>query len=381
MTDSRRGPTRRAFLAIPAALAVPTRRLLSGSVPEPARGARPFIIDACGAPGNPGSEDGAPLSARDVADAKASGITAINVTVGPVGERPSLAAFEGICRDLAAWEKEIAAHPDAFLRVANAGDLEAARASGRVGLAFALQDGVSFHDDPTRLDVLHHFGIRIVQPTYNGRNLLGDGCLEPDGAGLSRAGQTAVRRIEELRILLDLSHCGRRTTRDALASAARPSAFTHTGCAAVCDHPRNKTDEELRALANKGGVAGIYFMPYLRPAGQPNAEDVIRHLEHALQVAGEDHVGIGTDGSVSATELTPAYRERFQAEIDRRKEAGIGAPGEVAAVYNFIPDLNTPRRIQELGDRLASRGHSAARIEKIVGGNFARLFREVWGEA
>jgi len=372
----RSGLTRRAFVALPA-LAVPASRLFGAA---PAERSVPVVVDGCGAPGSAGSEDGAPLSARDVADAKGSGITAINVTVGPVGDRPSLVAFEGICRDLASWDKEIAAHSDAFLRVATVRDLETARASDRVGLVFGLQDGVAFQDDPTRLDVLHRFGVRIVQPTYNGRNLLGDGCLEPDGAGLSRAGQTAVRRMNELRILLDLSHCGRRTTRDGVASSARPPAFTHTGCAAICDHPRNKTDEELRALANKGGVAGIYFMPYLRPSGQPTSEDVIRHVEHAIQVAGEDHVGIGTDGSISAVELTRAYRERFQADIDRRKKAGIGAPGEVAGVYPFVSDLNTPRRILDLGDLLARRGHSTARVEKIVGGNFARLFREVWGE-
>ena len=378
LSGFRPGLTRRALFALPA-LAVPAARLLVAAGPDRAGGA-PFVVDACGAPGSPGDEEGAPLTPRDVADVKSSGITAINVTVGPVGDRPSLVAFEGICRDLASWDKEIAAHPDAFLRVANARDLETARASGRVAVAFALQDGVSFQDDPTRLDVLHHFGIRVVQPTYNGRNLVGDGCLEPDGAGLSRAGQTAVRRIAELRMLLDLSHCGRRTTRDGLASSPRPPAFTHTGCAAICDHPRNKTDEELRALANKGGVAGIYFMPYLRPSGQPTSEDVIRHVEHAIQVAGEDHVGIGTDGGVSGTELTPAYRERFQADIDRRKKSGIGAPGEVAGVYPFVSDLNTPRRILDLGDLLAKRGHSSARVEKIVGGNFVRLFREVWGE-
>jgi membrane dipeptidase len=228
--------------------------------------------------------------------------------------------------------------------------------------------------------VLHRFGVRIIQPTYNLRNLLGDGCMEPDGAGLSRTGQESIRRMNALGILVDLSHCGRRTTRDGIAASSVPVAFTHTGCAAVADHPRNKTDEELRALAGKGGVAGVYFMPYLRPGVQPTAEDVVRHVEHAVKVAGEDHVGIGTDGPLSAVDLTPEYRARMQADIDRRKKAGIGAPGEVAGIYTFVPDLNTPRRLQKLGELLAARGHGAARIEKILGGNFARVFRETWKE-
>jgi membrane dipeptidase len=368
--------SRRAFLALGAAVATaPAARVLAR--PEPAsRGA--FVIDGCGGPGDPAAEDAPDLSAKALSDARASGVTAVNLTVGPVGDRPSLEAFEGIFRDLARWEGEVARHPDAFLSVRGGGDLEAARSSGRVGLVYGLQDGVAFHDDLSRLPILHRFGIRIIQPTYNLKNLLGDGCLVPDGAGLSRAGQESVQRMNALGILVDLSHCGRRTTRDAILASTRPVAFTHTGCAAIADHPRNKTDEELKLLAEKGGVAGIYFMPYLRPGAQPTADDVVRHVEHAVKVAGEDHVGIGTDGVLSPVELTAEYRARAQADIDQRKKAGIGAPGEVAGIYTFVPDLNTPRRLQKLGELLAARGHGAARIAKILGGNFARVFREAW---
>lgn len=339
-----------------------------------------FVIDGCGSPLGPSDEDAPGLSARSLSDAKDSGITAINVTVGPVGERPSLAVFEGVFRDLAKWEREIARHSNVFLRVNGPGELDEARTTRRVGLVYGLQDGVAFQDDLSRLEILRCFGVRIVQPTYNGRNLLGDGCLEPDGAGLSRAGREAVERMNVLGILVDLSHCGRRTTADALAASRRPVAFTHTGCAALADHPRNKTDEELRALANRGGVAGIYFMPYLRPGVQPMAEDVVRHVEHAVKVAGEDHVGIGTDGTVSAVEVTPEYREHLDQEIARRKKGGIGAPGEMAGIYPFVPDLNTPRRLQKVGQLLEARGHPASRVEKVLGGNFARLFREAWKE-
>jgi len=370
--------SRRAFLELGAAFAAaPAARLFARPAPVSRGG---FVIDGCGGPGDPADEDAPELTAKALGDARASEVTAVNLTVGPVGDRPSLASFEGIIRDIARWESEVARHPDVFLSVRGARDLETARASGRVGLVDGLQDGVAFHDDLWRLPVLHRFGVRIIQPTYNLRNLLGDGCLEPDGAGLSRAGQEAIRRMNALGILVDLSHCGRRTTRDALAASAVPVAFTHTGCAAVADHPRNKTDEELKTLADKGGVAGIYFMPYLKPGAQPVAEDVVRHVEHAVKVAGEDHVGIGTDGVLSPVDLTPEYRARAQADIDQRRKAGIGAPGEVSGIYTFVPDLNVPRRIQKLGELLGARGHSARRIEKIVGGNFARLFQETWKE-
>jgi membrane dipeptidase len=367
--------TRRTFLGA-ALAAAPAARLLGRTGPAPAGG---FVVDGCGGPGNPAAEEEA-LSSRAVADAKASGITAVNLTVRPVGQRPALAAFELLFRDLTRWEAEIDRHADVFARVRVPADLDAARSSGKVGIIYGLQDGVSFHDDVSRLEVLHRFGVRIIQPTYNLHNLLGDGCLAPEAGGLSKEGHEAVTRMNSLGILVDLSHCGRRTTADALAASKRPVAFTHTGCAAVADHPRNKTDEELKTLADKGGVAGIYFMPYLKPGVQPMAEDVVRHMEHALKVAGEDHVGVGTDGAISAVDLTPEYKAQFDAAITRRKQAGIAAPGEIPGVYTFVPDLNTPRRIQKLGELLAARGHGSSRIEKVLGGNFARLFKEAWKE-
>ncbi|MFI5180108.1 MAG: dipeptidase [Thermoanaerobaculia bacterium] len=342
---------------------------------------RGVVFDGCGGPGDNDSdvEKGVRLTPRAVADAKASGVTCANLTVGPVGSRPGAEAFEGIVRDIGYWEREIEAHPDVLMKVKTTRDLAGAKSSGRLGLAYGLQDGVAFAEDLSRLDTLHALGVRIIQPTYNLRNLLGDGCLEPGNAGLSKRGREAVERMDALRILVDLSHCGRTTTRDALAASRRPVAFTHTGCAAVADHPRNKTDEQLRALARNGGVAGIYFMPYLRTSGQPMAADVLRHMEHALDVAGEDHVGIGTDGTISAVDLTTNYLEEFHKQVAARKKAGIGAPGEIDEVYTFVPDLNTPRRLETLAGLLQKRGHPAARIDKILGGNFARLLSEVWG--
>ena len=157
--------TRRGFVRLAAAAigAIPARRLLGqASSPTPTAHAFPIVIDALGGPGDPAAEEGAALSARAIADVRASGIAAANLTVGPVGERPSLAAFEGILRDVADWEKEIEAHPDVLMRVGRAADLDAARASGRLGLIYGLQDGVAFHDDVSRLDVLHRFGRRTT---------------------------------------------------------------------------------------------------------------------------------------------------------------------------------------------------------------------------
>jgi membrane dipeptidase len=342
-----------------------------------------IVVDALGGPGgfSPGEDPNVPLSwkpltADMIADAKASGITVGTLTVGALGSKPDV--LERTFDQIAFWEQELALHSDVFLKVRKATDLELAKRSGRIGLVYGFQDGAVLGDDLRRLELFHRHGLRVFQPTYNGRNLLGDGCIESGNAGLSRLGHEAVERSNALGLLLDLSHCGQRTTAEAIAASKRPVAITHTGCRALSDVPRNKRDEELRALADRGGVVGIYFMPFLRTKGQPMAQDVVAHLEHAIKVCGEDHVGIGTDGPISPTALTPEYVKEHREEHKRRVQAGIAAPGESDDAYLFVPDLNTVRRLETLGSLLLDRGHPEKRVLKILGGNFARLMREVW---
>lgn len=338
-------------------------------------------VDGCGSPAGFSLDTEAPLSDSMIDEVRKSGITCVNVTVGTVGNKPESEVLEGMFHDVGFWENEMDRHPDVFLKVKSVNDIALAESSGRLGLILGLQDGVFFQNDLLRLEMLRRFGVRIIQPTYNVRNLLGDGCMEPDDAGLSKAGQASIARMNELGILVDLSHCGRKTSMDAIAASKRPVAFTHTGCAAVCDHPRNKTDEQLRAIAEKGGVAGIYFMPYLRSSGQPTSQDLIQHLEHAIDVAGEDHVGLGTDGGIPTVQLTPEFMKAHKEEVEARKKAGIGAPGETSDVYTFLPDLNSNRRFEMLAGLLEARGHTQSRIRKILGENFVRVFRQAWVQA
>jgi membrane dipeptidase len=309
---------------------------------------------------------------------QASGLTATHLTVGDVGAMMPLAAFEKIVRSITHWERQIDNHPTILSRVRQAKDITAAKEAGTTGLIYGLQDGVSFEDELERLDALQQLGVRIVQPTYNRRNLLGDGCMEPADAGLSRMGVEAIERMNELNILIDLSHCGRKTAADAISSSKRPVSFTHTGMYALAEHPRHRTDEEVRAVANTGGVIGIYIMPYLAKGNQPTADDVIRHLEHAINVAGEDHVALGTDGTISPTTLTDKYKENFRKMTRRRAELGIAAPYETETGYLFANDLNTPARFETLAELLLARGHSESRIEKLLGANLLRLFGDSW---
>jgi membrane dipeptidase len=232
--------------------------------------------------------------------------------------------------------------------------------------------------DLAKLAVFADLGVRIVQPTYNTRNLMGDGCMEKADGGLSKMGYDFVAEMNRLNLLLDLSHAGARTIAQGIAASKSPMAITHTGCRALVDLPRNTWDSELKALADRGGVAGIYFMPFLRESGQPHAEDLIRHIEHAVNVCGEDHVGLGTDGSISGAEINDAYRAFFRKSVEARQKAGVSAPGESAEVFTLVPEYNDPMRFKHLADDLVRRGWPSSRIEKLLGANFARLFREVW---
>jgi len=337
------------------------------------------VIDLLGAPGgsDPSAAEDAPLSPRDIADVRASGVTAVNLTVNEPGNGPE--RFEKAIAAIAGYEHELTAHPDVFLKVLSARDLSLAKSTGRMGLIFGAEDSSMLDGDLKRLAIFYDLGLRVCQPTYNRQNVMGSGCLEPSNGGLSTLGHEFVTEMNRLHILLDLSHASPRTMSDAIAASTAPVAISHTGCRALTDLPRNTSDKELKAVADRGGVAGIYFMPFLRSAGQPHSQDVMSHLEHAVNICGEDHVGLGTDGTVSGVELNDAYKKSLRQFVEQRIKLGIAAPGETPDVFNLVPEYNDPRRFKTLADNLSSRGWTSGRIEKVLGNNFARLFADVWG--
>ncbi len=375
MPDRRRFLTACAGVAAFSLLAPAVHARADRSRGRPPRAAP--MIDGLGGPGEYAAEPYAPLSEAALADVRASGLAAANVTVSGVGSYRN--DYDETIRNIAWWNAAIAAHPQHLLLVRARSDIDTAHAEGRLGLVYGFQDSTPLGEDIDRVDLFAGLGVRVFQLTYNRRNLVGDGCLESGNAGISGFGRDLVARLGERRLLVDLAHAGERTTLEAIAASPRPVAISHTGCAALAPLPRNKTDAELRALADRGGVAGIYLMPFLRREGQPTADDLVAHLEHAIAVCGEDHVGIGTDGTISPVRFDDAFRRKHAEDVAQRKARGISAPGERADVYTFLPDLNSADRFDRIGERLAARGHAATRIDKILGGNFARLFGDVWG--
>ncbi|MFQ5702938.1 MAG: dipeptidase [Gemmatimonadales bacterium] len=335
-----------------------------------------MVIDCLASPGpfNVPDRIGRPLTEAMLANASSSGITAVNLTVsggGPVGTE-----FEATIEQIAYWEAELTRHPDRLMKVQTIDELHRAKSSGKLGLIYGFQDTTALGPDLKRLEIFHRLGIKIIQLTYNRVNRVGDGCLVPRNAGLTPFGKELVAAMNETGILVDTSHCGQQTTADAIAASTQPTAITHSGCSAVYQHPRSKADRELRALADGGGVVGIYMMPFLNSKGPPQAEDFMRHLEHAVNVCGEDHVGVGSDNSITPTVADEAYLEQLFAFADERARLGIGAPREHEVL--FVEGLNHPRRMETIADMLLERGHTESRVEKILGGNWERLFGDVW---
>lgn len=309
-----------------------------------------------------------------------SGLTGLIVSPAPQGRFwLNDAAFERNKQALADWKSRVEAHPEVLLHVKTAADLERARTEHRLGIIFSFQGTEPLGEEIERIPMFREMGLRVLQLTHNRRNLVGDGCMEPGNAGLSNYGRQVVERSNAEKLVIDLSHASPRTTREAIRASAAPVLIGHAGCRALADLPRNVGDAELRALADKGGVVGIIFWPYLRVDRQPMAIDVIRHLEHAIKVCGEDHVGIGTDGEVAPIKRSPEWEQENREWVRAAKQDGIFAAKRPDDLYTFIPDLNVANRFELVAARLSKRGHSDARIEKLLGGNFARVMREVWG--
>ncbi|MEQ8304262.1 MAG: membrane dipeptidase [Cyclobacteriaceae bacterium] len=334
------------------------------------------VVDFLASPGPFNtSEPFTTLSPEMVKNAVASGITAVNLTIGGSGGNQ----VEDFFRTIAMWEREMQMHPEALMQIQTVDDLRIAKETKRLGIIYGFQDCTIIGTDLSRVQLFRSFGVQIMQLTYNGRNQFADGCLVPNDQGLNPFGHDLVAELNQQKVIVDLSHCSTKTTNDGIKASKAPVAISHSGCKAVADLPRSKRDEELKLMADKGGVIGIYLMPFLVRGRAPSDEDVMQHIEHAVKICGEDHVGIGSDLSISPHNVTDAYKKSHAAFVSERKAKGIAAPGEDENIYMFVPELNYPNRMERIADKLLSRGHKEARVEKIVGGNFVRLMKEVWG--
>ena len=218
------------------------------------------------------------------------GVTAINATIA------TWENFQETLAHIAGWAARFEAYEAELLQVRSVDDIARAKREGRVGVILGFQNASPIENDLGRLALFHQLGVRIIQVTYHERNLLGNGCLERADDGLSNFGLDAVREMNRVGILIDLSHVGERTTLETIEQSEKPVSCTHANTRSYYDVPRNKTDEALKLLAENGGVVGATAITtFLRTGTESTLEDYVDAIDYVVDLIGIDHVGIGTD--------------------------------------------------------------------------------------
>ncbi len=343
----------------------------SGLAIQPAELYRGTLVLDCNS-GPPWEGGHLPLPQSDLDMVRNSGVDVVKWSIGGIN-----ADFAETVKDIAYVQQMIELHPAYFMQVRLPADMDRAKRERKMGIIFSFESVDMLEGKLERIELFRNLGVRVMQLSYNRKSPFAAGVMEPNGGGLTPLGHEAVKTMNRLGVAIDLSHANPQTTADVMAVSIRPVIMSHAGCAAVHRHPRNKTDDQLRALADKGGVIGIYDLPYLAASPkQPTVADYMAHMEHALKVAGEDHVGVGSDVPINPFDTSPKGMAEFNKFEEERQKSGLAAPEEDRPVY--VEGLNVPRKIEIITGQLLKRGYSAHAVEKVIGGNFARVFREVW---
>lgn len=298
------------------------------------------------------------------------GINALKTTLGSFN-----GSFEDAVFDIADVQSLVDRHPDMFIKVARHDDLDRAQREHKMALILSFEAASMLEDKLDRIELFRELDVLVMQLTYNRRTPFGCGCLDGDTDGVTKLGHDAIEKMNALGVALDLSHANAKTTADGIAISNKPVVISHAGCRGVFDHPRNKDDRVMKALADKGGVMGIYMLPFLtEDTRQPMLADYMRHMKHAIKVLGEDHVGIGTDAPFFP--YTDEDIRQQQKYTEERAKAGMAAPGENRPY--FIPDVNTPLKLELVADAMLRQGISERVTEKVLGQNFQRVFKDIW---
>lgn len=315
-----------------------------------------------------------PLDRDTAAQIRASGLSVMKLTLGGPGTETMAETEE----DIVAIEQAIGHDPALLMKITSVGDVARAKASGRLGIVFSFEAAEMLEGKLASIDAFAARGVKVMGLSYNRDTPFASGVMSTAHGGLTPLGREAVARMNALGVTVDVSHSDEPSSLAAIEASAKPVLITHAGSAAVRPHPRNKSDALMRALADRGGVIGLYELSYLAVApAQPTLEVYLAHLTRALDVCGEDGVGIGSDASLTRFDTSPANMKVWNDSIAARKASGVAAPGE--GPPPFVIGLNRSDRYLVIAEALLKRGYSPRVVEKVLGGNFARVFAETWG--
>lgn len=301
------------------------------------------------------------------------GVTAVAPTVtGMTGNaRSGLQLIGG-------WHRYARERNDTII-VREAADIERAKAEGKLGLILHCQGTAIIEDELDFLDAYAAAGLRVVQLCYNRRNLIGDGAAERTDSGLSYFGIDVIERLNALKMLIDCSHTGVRTTFDAIETSTAPVVISHANAFQVHSNRRNVPDDLIRAIAQTGGLVGtVGFPPFVADTNRPTLDQFIDDIVYKVELTSIDHVGLGIDyyEGQHGVESDAVAQARYQQRI----ADGHWRPEEYPPPPYYYPTgIETPRTLENLTRRLAERGFAEEEIRKILGLNWMRVYRQVWG--
>ena len=306
-------------------------------------------------------------TAADFQPFRDSGINVIHPAVGLGGAN----AYETTLKFFAAWNAFIADRDEFFMRIDSAADFDRVKKSGKLGVLLGVQNSQQFRNADD-VDYFRGLGQRVSQLTYNARNLIGNGATERRDEGISDFGISIIERMNKVGMAIDVSHCGDRTTLDAFEISKKPVLITHSNCRAlVPGHPRVKTDEAIKKVGASGGVIGITGVRMFVKAEEPTTiEHFLDHFDHVRKLIGAQHLGVGSDIDLYGYDAMPP---------EANKQLRAGYKGS----YGFrekidIEGINHPQRMFDLTEGLIRRKYTDDEIKGILGGNFARVLKQIW---
>lgn len=244
---------------------------------------------------------------------------------------------------LDACDRLAAANASALGLAESVAEIERLNAAGCLAVVLAVENGSALGGDPDRVEALFRRGVRMMSLTWNNSNGLADGALETVHGGVTEVGRAVLARMQQLDMVVDVSHLARKSFWDVLAATTGPIVATHSNAAGLTPHPRNLTDTQLRALAERGGVVGVNYYPTF--TGGASLARILDHIDYLVAVMGPDHVALGSDFD--------------------------GFTGQVN-------DLEDASKLPNLTAGLLARGYEPQTVEMMLGGNALRVFREVW---
>lgn len=297
-------------------------------------------------------------------DMRKAGLAGANCTVSVWED------FRATVANIAAIKQLIRANADLVTLARSSADIESARSAGKTAIVLGFQNAHAFEDRIGHIEAFHDMGVRVVQLCYNTQNLIGTGCYERDG-GLSGYGHEVVAEMNRVGMLIDLSHVGAQTSQETILASSKPVTYSHCLPAGLKDHPRNKSDAQLKFIADHGGFIGVtMFAPFLPRGADSTVDDYVQAIDYVINLVGEDCVGIGTD-------FTQGYGAEFFDWLTHDK-------GCLRRLTQF-GNVQNPQGLRSIGElpnltAAMERAHwSEPRITKVMGRNWLRLFNEVWG--